>query len=176
MASFRRAVFLARKVETGAELQKPANSALFSPLRGAISGFSTAWLTRQDSKSHLPNLQTPIEISKRISNDFLNSGFGDFRNYRSFIRECGRPIGAWFCPASHLAPQSRHPASDPPSMSGMPFNSPVPASGGCETALRSSRNARHSGASQAIPVLANSWRTWPERQPTIRRTGLFFRK
>jgi hypothetical protein len=35
--------------ETGAELQKPANSGLFSPLRGTISGFRTAWLGREDS-------------------------------------------------------------------------------------------------------------------------------
>jgi hypothetical protein len=35
--------------ETGAKLQKPANSGLFSRLRGFIFGFGTAWLGREDS-------------------------------------------------------------------------------------------------------------------------------
>jgi hypothetical protein len=41
--------------ETGAILQKPANSGLFSRLRGGIAGFGTAWLTSEDSNSHIPD-------------------------------------------------------------------------------------------------------------------------
>jgi hypothetical protein len=41
--------------ETAAELQKPANSGLFSALRGGSSDLGNAWLTWEDSNLHIPD-------------------------------------------------------------------------------------------------------------------------
>jgi hypothetical protein len=65
--------------ETGAELQKLANSGLFYHLRGGTSDLGTAWLTSEDSNSHIPDLKKPFEMSGEFPHGFPVFEAGDFR-------------------------------------------------------------------------------------------------
>lgn len=81
--------------ETGAELQKPANSGLFCFLRGDPSDFESAWLPREGSNSNIPKGITAIEISRefRFESVIFNAGdFGPFRKSKVGARETIRDM------------------------------------------------------------------------------------
>jgi hypothetical protein len=65
-----------------ANSKKPAISGSYAICDSTISSCRTAWLTSEDSNSHIPDWEKPFDMSAEFPQIYSESGVGDFCSYK----------------------------------------------------------------------------------------------
>ncbi len=72
--------------------EKPGFSRPFWRKLQTVAKHRSGWLSSQDSNCDIPRFETAFEIPNEFRAISKKSRAGDFRNYISDKRECGRPF------------------------------------------------------------------------------------